>query len=189
MLHGGDGAGAYQVALGHGGQALAVILAIGSGFVAVLGVEFEEAVKFHHRAIGAQGVFLVILASGDDVHAGALDVGAFHLAGDGAFPDQFIKGELIGIEIFAGFFGEAEKVGRAHGLMGFLRVLGLGFVNARAAGHVRFTETLLDGVARGGDGFGGHLHAIGTHIGDEARGFAANVHAFIKALGDLHGAG
>jgi len=33
-----------------------------------------------------------------------------------------------------------------------------------------------------------HLHSVGTHIGNETDGFAADVEAFVKPLCHLHGA-
>ena len=39
-----------------------------------------------------------------------------------------------------------------------------------------------------GDGFGHHGDAVGPHIGDQAGGVAADLHAFIQALRHLHGA-
>ena len=39
----------------------------------------------------------------------------------------------------------------------------------------------------GGDRLVGDLHAVGTHIGDEADGLAADVDAFVEALRDPHG--
>ena len=32
-----------------------------------------------------------------------------------------------------------------------------------------------------------HLHAIGSHIGDQAGNLAANIDPFIQLLGNLHG--
>ena len=72
--------------------------------------------------------------------------------------------------------------------MRFLRILRLGLVGARRVGPVVGAEFLLDCAARVGDRFAGHVDAVGSHIGDEARGLAAYVDAFIKLLGDAHGA-
>ena len=73
--------------------------------------------------------------------------------------------------------------------MGLLGVLRLGRVAARNGGQIGLAEILLDGVAGGGDGLRRHVHAVGSHIGDEAHRLAADVHALIEALGDLHGPG
>ena len=71
--------------------------------------------------------------------------------------------------------------------MRFLGILGLGRVLARHRRQIGLAERLEDRVAGGGDGFAGHLNAVGPHIGDEADGLAADLDAFIEALGDLHG--
>ncbi len=72
--------------------------------------------------------------------------------------------------------------------MRFLRILGLARIIPRLFGHIFRAETLGDSVSGGIDRFGSNLHTIGTHIGYETGCFAANVHAFIKALRHLHGA-
>ena len=63
--------------------------------------------------------------------------------------------------------------------MGFLRVLGLVFVNARLVGQIDISEPCLDRLACTGHGFGGHINAVGPHIGDKA--------GLIQTLGDAHG--
>ena len=72
--------------------------------------------------------------------------------------------------------------------MGFLRVLRLGRIIARLLRQVLFAELLADRVAGGADRLRRHLHAVGSHIGDQAGRLAADVEAFIEALRDLHGA-
>ncbi len=81
----------------------------------------------------------------------------------------------------------AKLVG-TDGFVRFLRVLRLAGVDARRAGHIALAIALADDLARIGDAFGRHLHAIGTHIGDETDRLAADIDAFIKLLRDLHGA-
>ncbi|MCY1383246.1 hypothetical protein D9M69_713530 [compost metagenome] len=73
--------------------------------------------------------------------------------------------------------------------MRFLRVLGLAGIVTWLFRHVVRAKAFANRVAGSSDRFRSHLHAVGTHIGDETGGFAANVHAFIKALRHLHGAG
>ena len=60
--------------------------------VEVFVIDLEEAVEFHHRAGGAEDVMLAVAAIGTDVGGGALQFGAFHLAGDGALPDRGRRG-------------------------------------------------------------------------------------------------
>ncbi len=71
--------------------------------------------------------------------------------------------------------------------MRFLRVLGLGLVLARRVRHVGVAVILADHLARLGDRLRRDLHAVGSHIGDEAGGLAADVDAFIEPLRDAHG--
>ena len=93
-------------------------------------IEGEEAVEQRDRAGGAQGDLLV---GGDHIDRGAFLLGAFHLAGDGALPDQFIEPGGIGIEIARDFFRRAREAGGADRFMRFLRVLGLAGIDARRA--------------------------------------------------------
>ena len=71
--------------------------------------------------------------------------------------------------------------------MGLLGVLGLGGVLARRAGHVAVAVFLADHPAGGLHGLWRHVDAVGSHIGDEADGLAADVDAFVQTLGDAHG--
>ena len=173
------------VAARHERQAAGIlVLAV----VEVLVIDLQEAVELHHRAIGAEAVVLAVAARGADVGGGALEFGALHLAGDGALPDQVVERELIGVERPAQRGRVARDFGRPDGLMGLLRVLGLAGVVARDRGQIGFAEVLENGVAGGGDGFRRHVHAVGSHVGDEAHRLAADVDALIEALRQLHGA-
>jgi hypothetical protein len=67
----------------------------------------------------------------------------------------------------------------------FLGILRLRRVGTRHVGHVVLAEALADDAARFRDGFSGHGHAIGAHIGNEAGSFSADRHALIKTF---HGA-
>src|SRR5690606_30841736 len=66
-------------------------------------------------------------------------------------------------------------------------VLRLGRVVSRLFGQVSFAELPADRIASRGYRLGRDLHAVSSHVGDEADGLAADVDAFIKALRDLHG--
>ncbi len=70
--------------------------------------------------------------------------------------------------------------------MRFLRVLGLDLIFARRARHIFVAEFAADHAARGGDGLGGDIDAVGTHISDEADGLAADIDAFIELLRHPH---
>ena len=141
MLGRGDLALLQRFAGRHLRQAVG-ILVVGL-VVLVLGVEREEAVELHHRAGGAQidgaGARL-----GGDVDRGAFEFGGFHLAGDGAQPDQLVEPGLVVIEHLLDVFGPAGEVGRADRLVGLLRVLRLRDVLARRGRHVVLAVVALD---------------------------------------------
>ena len=71
--------------------------------------------------------------------------------------------------------------------MRFLRVLCLALVLARRFRHVGVTVILANDFARLRDGRIVDLHAVGSHIGDETGGLAADIDAFIEPLRDPHG--
>ena len=108
-------------------------------------IEREEAVEQSHRAGGAQRDLAV---GGRDVDGRAFEFCAFHLAGDGALPDQLIELGLIGIERARRFVRRAVEAGRADGFVRFLRVLGLAGVDARRAGHIFLAIARTDDGAR-----------------------------------------
>ena len=113
MLGDGEVLALQRFALAHGGEAATVLIV--AVVVAAFLIEREEAVEFYHLAGGAQ--FQHAGASfGRDIDGGAFQFGRFHLAGDGADPDQFIKPGLIGIEPPAHIGGPPRQVGRAGSL-------------------------------------------------------------------------
>ncbi len=71
--------------------------------------------------------------------------------------------------------------------MGFLGVLRLGLVLADEGRDEALGKQLLDLLADVADRFGNDVDAVGSHVGDKADGLAADIDAFIKTLGDLHG--
>ena len=178
-----------RVACGHGGQAAAFLIVL---VVLAFLIELQEAVEAHDLAGGAQ----LELANGGggahirrNLHRGALQLGGFHLAGDGAGPDQVIEGELVGLQISGHLLGQPRGVGGAHGFMGLLRILLLGRIGAGRLGHIGGAVLPGDDLAGPGHRLGRHVDAVGTHICNETHGLAAEVNAFIEALGELHGAG
>ena len=70
--------------------------------------------------------------------------------------------------------------------MRFLRVFRLGLVPPRRLRHIARAIVGFDHAADGGDRFAGNLHAVGTHISDQADGLAADVDAFIETLRHPH---
>ena len=71
--------------------------------------------------------------------------------------------------------------------MRFLRVLRFRCVLARRTRYIVVAVVLADHLADGRDRLRRDRNAVGTHIGDEAGGLAADVDAFIKTLRDPHG--
>ncbi len=55
--------------------------------------------------------------------------------------------------------------------------------------HIPRAEVGLDDAPHGGNGFTGDLHPVGSHIGDQPDGFAADVDAFVEPLRDAHSMG
>ena len=168
--------------VGQDGAGLVVVALVVLAFV----VEREEAVELHDRAGGAK---LDGLVAAGDVDRHLVQHGAFHLAGDGALPDQLVEAELVLVQIGGDVLRRPEQVGRTHGFVRFLGVLGLGRVDTGARRDVVGAVLGLDQAAGLADRLGRELHAIGTHVGDEADRLAADVDAFVQALGDAHGGG
>ncbi len=150
-------------------------------------VEGEEARKAHDLAGGAE-FELARAGLSQNVDGRALELGAFHLGGDGARPDEFVELGLLGLEMAGDVAGALRHVGRADRLMRLLRVLGLGGVLARRGRYVILAEVLGDDAARRRNRFRRQIDTVGAHIGDEAGRAVADVDAFVQALCDLHGA-
>ena len=185
MLRGVDPLLFQPLALAHRRQAGGVLVLL---VVAALLIEREEAGEADDLAGGAE-VELSRAGFGENVHRGALDLGALHLAGDGSGPDELVELGLLGLEMAGDVARPPRHLGRADRLVRLLRVLGLGGVFARRARHVGVAEILADHPARRRHRLGGEVDAIGAHVGDEPDRAVADVHALVKALGDLHGAG
>ena len=177
---------AERFALGHCGQAAQLVI-IGCFVLAFL-VESEKAIELHDLAGRAQ-LDIPRTRLGDDVDRGALEFGGFHLARDRAVPDQLVQARLIAIDIFGDFGRCAAGAGRAHRFMRFLRVLRLVVILARRSGHVFLAVVAAQHRADVGDRLRRHVDAVGTHIGDQAGGFAVDLHAFIEPLREAHGDG
>ena len=95
MLGDGEILPLQRFAFAHGGQA-ALILVVAVVVAAFL-IEREEAVELYDLAGGAQFQHAGAGLRGD-IDRGAFEFGRFHLARDGADPDQLIELGLIGIE-------------------------------------------------------------------------------------------
>ena len=171
MLIGLDRALGRGVACGQGGQALAILALV---VIAALFIDAHEAVERDHLPAGTQRHMAI---GAGDLGGGAFKARGFHLAGDGALPDQVVKAALVGIAQ-AQLFGIRAHIGGADAFMRFLGVLGLVLVHARGFGDVIGPEAALDFITRGHHRFGRHVDAVGAHIGDVA--------CFIEALGGGH---
>ena len=185
MLVGFDLAGLKSITAGQRWQALVIVaLCI---VVTPLAVDFDKAVEFQDRAIGAKPVGLAVAAFGFDLGRGAFELRVCHLAGNGALPDQPVEQGLVLAEEFRNIVRVAGETGGAHRLMGFLRVFRLGLIVARLLRQIAVAEFLADFAACLCDGLGNDLHAVRSHIGDEAHGFAADIDPLIELLGGVHG--
>ena len=111
----------------------------------------------------------------------------FHLARDRARPDQLVELCLVGIEIARDVARTPGDVGRPDRLMRFLGVLRFGLVAARRVRDVACAVFAADQRADRRRSPLGDLHAVGSHIGDEADRIAADVDALVEPLRDPHG--
>ena len=112
-----------------------------------------------------------------DLHGGAAGVG--HLGGDGALPDQLVELKLLGIQLLCKLARGLETLASgADRLVGFLGVLHLAGVLARAV-RDELLAVQLGSLRTGGvDAGGGQRRGVRTHIGDVA--------VFVQALRDTH---
>ena len=152
----------------------------------LVGIGGDEAIEPDDRADGAQASLLALVVGGD-LGGGPLDFSRRHLAGNAALPDQVVETQLVGIQKTCPMVGNAGEVGRADRLVRFLGVLGLGRIETRLVRNIAAAELIADSAARRLDRLCRHLHAVGTHIGDETNRLAADVDTFVQPLGDLHG--
>ncbi len=165
----------------------ALLLVLGR-FVPALLIHGEKAVERDHGPVGAQ---IEQARPGrvnlrGDVDGGALELGRFHLARQGALENEFVQLGLVGIEEARDIARPPRDVGRPDRFVRLLRVLRLRLI---AAGRVRHVARAVLGPDRRPDrrhGLFRDLHAVGAHIGDQADRLAADLDALVKALGDAH---
>ena len=186
VLLGQDLAAGHRLALVHRRQAAVAVLALARAVVAALLIERQVAVEGDHRAGRPQ---LGRGAVDGDVDRDLVQAGAFHLAGQGAFPDQLVESELVRAQPGREVRGPAGDVGRADRLVRLLGVAGLGLVDPGRLRQVGLPEAFDDGVADSADGLVGDLHAVGPHVGDQADHLAAQVDALVELLCGAHGPG
>ena len=71
--------------------------------------------------------------------------------------------------------------------MRLLSILGLALKDGWAARQIFCRKVATDVVANFGNGFLRQRHRVGTHVGNQADGLAADVHPFIERLCGAHG--
>ena len=184
MLQRVDVAALQRVLGGHRRQHAVVVFSRGTGFrlVSVFAVELQEPVERDDGAVGAQGLALAV----HDIHDNLIQFRRLHLGRDGALPDQVVQAALVVRQAVDDAVGRASGLGRADRLVRFLGVLDFADVFARCGRDVVGAVGVFDVLADGGDGFAGHLDAIGPHVGDQASGLTVDVDAFVKLLCQTH---
>ena len=110
------------ISANHGGQARCIFVFF---VVQIFIIGTKEPIKLHHRTCCPKGIVLTISATRADVGCRALQLSTFHLAGDGALPNQIIKRQLISFQNAANLVWVAHQFSGANSFMRFLRILGL----------------------------------------------------------------
>ena len=140
------------------------------GVVAALDVEFQEPVEKDFGGFRPElfGTFV-----GGNAYAGVEQLRFRHLRSHGTFPDEVVKGFLLGGAVDERILYECG----AYCFVGFLRALAVGLELSGVG--VLLSESFDDELPGGPEGQGGKIGGVGTHIGDET--------LFVKALGHPHG--
>ena len=148
-------------------------------------VDGNKAREYQRLTRGAEQVG--VCANGQ-VHTHGIIFGLRHLAGQGALPDHFIQFELFVVQVLAHARRCARNVSRANRLVRLLRIFGFGFVHDGRLGQVVCIKVLFHVITDLHHRFGRQAERVGTHIGNQTDGAAANVHTFIELLRHAHGA-
>ena len=187
MLFGVDFLQGQRIALGQRGEQAAVVIAvIARPFVAVFDIKLQKAIEHNHRS-GRPHLRAAMRGLNGD--GGLVQFGAGHLAGHRSLPDQLVELKVFVAQPGRQIPRQARRIGRSDGFMRFLGVFGLGPVYPGFGRQIAVTGLTGDDPANGADRLLPHLNAIGPHVGDQANRLAADVNAFVKALGDAHGSG
>src|SRR5690606_3788421 len=185
VLVGVDAIERHALARLHRRQLAALVLVLLAPGVLAFLVDREEAGIDHGGAGGAERV----LAAGGQVHGHGVERGRHHLRGDRALPDQFVQAALVVGEEARDLRRRAQRRGRAHRFVRFLRVLRLGGVEVRLVRQRLRAEVARDHVADLGQRLARQVDRVGTHVADQADGaLVADGHALVQLLRDLHGA-
>ena len=161
--------------------ALFFFFAVGGRFRQL--IDAEEAVEFLNRTRSAEGV-----VAGGNVDAGLVEDCRKYLRGDEALPDELIELEDIIVEKFTDVFRRAAHIGRADRFVRFLRVF-FRLVKVGLLGKIVRPEALRNQLADLRQRVVRDAHGIRAHVSDQRDGaFVAELHAFIQALRQGHGA-
>ncbi len=133
------------------------------------------------RAIGPQHGALRTVGAGEHFHRDRVEHRRRHLAGDGAFPDQRIQRELIGLELVLDVRRQHAGRGRANRLVRLLSVFRLGLVDSRLFGQSLLAVQLHDDIADLADGLLREIERVGAHVGDQTDLAFADVDTFVQA--------
>ena len=161
------------------------IVPISRVIVFLIKISGDETVEFYHRPDGSQ-ICTIRTFDSFDFDSCPFDIGGLHLACNSSFPDEFIKLELIVIEIFPDIVRFSFEICRANGFVSFLGVFRLGRIKTWLFGHIFFAECVLNCISCRINCFRCDLNTIGTHIGDKAGCLSAYINSFIELLGNLH---
>jgi len=187
----GDAEPVQRLAAGDVGQHPVAVVATRTGpaalrlrIIPALAVDPQKAVEGDDRAGGAEHHLRVFRG---DIHRHLVEYGGFHLARQRPLPDQRVEAALVAVQVGGDVGRLARKIGGPDRLVRFLGVLRLGLVQARLVGDIAAAELGVDHPPAGGDRLGRHLHAIGSHVGDEADRLAADADALVEPLRHAHG--
>ena len=162
-------------------------------FLLLLGLKAHDlhvAGEGHFRRGRAEQVGAVLAGRGNglDLRRPLGDTRIGHLAGDEALPDQPVEPELILVQKSRHVLGRQLYIGGPDGLVRFLGSAAAA-VDGRAVRQILNPKALRDQPARGLLGHRRNGGRVGSHVGDQAHRAAAQVHALVQLLGQLHGAG
>ena len=152
--------------------------------VQIFMIDFQKAVERHRLPVCAESDLPVARGA---VDADFVDDGGLHLRRRRALPNQFVEFELVFVQHARQRIRTAFERRGADGFVRFLRVFDVVFVIVRLFGQIRVAVIGRDDRPDVRNRFRRHLQTVGTHIGNQTDGFAAQVDAFVQLLGDLHG--
>src|SRR5690606_39157238 len=178
-----DLADGHRLAFRHARQHAAVFLLVFGGVVLAFLIELQEPVENHHGAGRSEDGTTV---GGGDVYRDLIQPRAFHLRGEGALPDQLVEPEFILPEVALYLLRSPEEIRRADRFVGLLRVSSRIPKAARRFREVFGSVVRRDQPTAGSDRLARQVDAVGSHVGDEAGGLAADLDAFVEALRNPH---